>query len=152
MGSRGVPSGKGDKTMDSTLKWNGRMQFTANSDSKHAVILDADASVGGDDLGSRPMELILMGLAGCTGMDVISIMQKKRQNITGFEIQTHAERAPDHPKVFTAIEIKYIFYGRNIDPKAVERSIELSETRYCPAQTMLVQAVPITHTYEIIES
>ncbi|MCP4425049.1 MAG: OsmC family protein [Chloroflexi bacterium] len=137
--------------MDTTVKWNGRMNFTATADSGHEVILDSDPSVGGDNQGSRPMELVLEGLAGCTAMDVISIMQKKRQNVTGFEVSAHAKRAETYPKVFTEIAIKYTFWGKNIDPKAVERSIELSEKRYCPAQAMLAQAAPITLTYEIIE-
>ncbi len=137
--------------MDATLKWNGRMQFTGAANSGHDLIMDAAPSVGGDNLGARPMELILTGLAGCTAMDVISIMRKKRQNVTGFEVEAHAQQADTHPKVFTAIEIKYIFYGKDIDPQAVERSIELSEKRYCPAQAMLMQAAPITHVYEIIE-
>jgi len=137
--------------MDATLKWNGRMNFNATADSGHAIILDSDASVGGDDQGSRPMELILMGLAGCTAMDVISIMRKKRQNVTKFEVAAHAERADTHPKVFTSAEVKYTFWGKDIDPKAVERSIQLSENNYCPAQAMLAATMPITHTYEIIE-
>lgn len=136
--------------MDTSLKWNGGMQFAATADSQHEIILDSDSSVGGEDSGSRPMELVLMGLAGCTAMDVISIMRKKRQNVTGFSVTAHAERAADHPKVFTAVEIKYRFHGQDIDPKAVERAIDLSEKRYCPAQAMLVKAMPITHTYEII--
>jgi len=136
--------------MDATLKWQGGMGFTAVADSQHEVYMDADSSVGGQDEGARPLELFLMGLAGCTAMDVISIMRKKRQNVTGFEIETHVERAEEHPKVFTAVTIKYIFYGPEIDPKAVERAIELSEKRYCSAQAMLVKAAPITHTYEIV--
>ena len=137
--------------MDAALKWQGGMKFIATADSNHNVILDSDPSVGGTDLGSRPMELILEGLAGCTAMDVISIMRKKRQNVTGFEVTAHAERAEQHPKVFTAIEINYIFRGKNIDPKAVERAIELSEQIYCPAQAMLAQIAPIKLSYEIIE-
>ena len=137
--------------MDAALKWQGGMKFIATADSNHDVILDSDSSVGGTDLGSRPMELILEGLAGCTAMDVISIMRKKRQNVTGFEVTAHAERAEQHPKVFTAIEINYIFRGKNIDPKAVERAIELSEQIYCPAQAMLAQIAPIKLSYEIIE-
>lgn len=137
--------------MDAALKWQGGMKFIATADSKHDIILDSDPSVGGTDLGSRPMELILEGLAGCTAMDVISIMRKKRQNVTGFEVIVHAERANQHPKVFTAIEINYIFRGKDIDPKAVERSIELSEQIYCPAQAMLSQVAPIKLSYEIIE-
>ena len=137
--------------MDASLKWQGGMKFIATADSNHDVILDSDPSVGGTDLGSRPMELILEGLAGCTAMDVISIMRKKRQNVTGFEVTAHAERADQHPKVFTAIEINYIFRGQDIDPKAVERSLELSEQIYCPAQAMLAQVAPIKLSYEIIE-
>jgi putative redox protein len=138
--------------MDASLKWQGGMKFIATADSNHDVILDSDPSVGGTDLGSRPMELILEGLAGCTAMDVISIMRKKRQNVTGYEVTAHAERANQHPKVFTAIEIKYTFWGKNIDPKAVERAIELSEQIYCPAQAMLAQVVPIKLSYQIIEA
>ncbi len=138
--------------MDASLKWQGGMKFIATADSNHDVILDSDPSVGGADLGSRPMELILEGLAGCTAMDVISIMRKKRQNVTGFEVTAHAERANQHPKVFTAIEINYIFRGKDIDPKAVERAIELSEQIYCPAQAMLAQVAPIKLSYEIIEA
>lgn len=137
--------------MDAALKWHGGMKFIATADSNHEVVLDSDPSVGGNDLGSRPMELILEGLAGCTAMDVISIMRKKRQNVTGFEVTAHAERAEHHPKVFTAIEIKYTFRGTGIDPDAVERSIELSEQVYCPAQAMLSQVAPIKLSYEIIE-
>lgn len=137
--------------MDTTLNWQGGMKFIATADSNHEVILDSDPAVGGTNLGSRPMELILEGLAGCTAMDVISIMRKKRQNVTGFTVSAHAERAETHPKVFTAIEIKYTFRGQNIDPKAVERSIELSEQIYCPAQAMLSQIAPIKLSYEIIE-
>lgn len=95
--------------------------------------------------------LVLLGLAGCTAMDVISILRKKRQHVTGFEVQAHAERAEEHPKVFTDVTIRYIVEGINIDPAAVMRAIELSETKYCPAQAMLVQAVPIKHEYEIVE-
>ena len=137
--------------MDAQVTWQDGMQFTAVATSGHEITLDADSAVGGEDLGARPMELMLMSLAGCTAMDVISILRKKRQEVTGFQVKTHAERAETHPKVFTAITIEYVFTGRNIDPKAVERAIELSEKSYCPAQAMLAQAAPINHTYQIIE-
>ncbi|MCB9418340.1 MAG: OsmC family protein [Ardenticatenaceae bacterium] len=137
--------------MDATLKWHDGLKFTATANSNHEIILDSDPSVGGSDQGSRPMEMILEGLAGCTAMDVISIMRKKRQNVTGFQVTAHAERAEQHPKVFTAIEIKYTFWGKDIDPKAAERAIELSEQIYCPAQAMLAKIMPIKLSYEIIE-
>lgn len=138
--------------MEAKVIWQEGMQFTAVADSNHPITLDADHSVGGNDLGSRPMELMLMSLAGCTAMDVISILRKKRQDVTGFEVRTHAERSGTHPKVFTAVTIEYIVTGRNIDATAVERAIDLSEKSYCPAQAMLIQAVPISHTYQIIEA
>lgn len=138
--------------MKAAINLEQRMSFTGTADSGFEVKLGADPKVGGDNDGFRPMELMLISLAGCTGMDVISILRKKRQDVTGFRVEVDAERAQEHPKVFTDIHIHYTVHGRDVDPKAVERSIELSETKYCPAQAMLVQAVPITHTYEIVEA
>jgi putative redox protein len=138
--------------MDAKVTWHDGLRLTGIADSGHEITLDSDASVGGADLGARPLELMLLSLAGCTAMDVISILRKKRQEVTAFEVKTHAERADTHPKVFTAVSVTYLITGHNIDPKAVERAIELSETSYCPAQAMLAKAVPISHTYEIIEA
>lgn len=138
--------------MNAKVTWDNGLYFSGVADSGHEIILDGDPSVGGTDLGSRPLELMLMSLAGCTGMDVISILRKKRQDITGFEVKTHAERSDTHPKVFTAVTVEYIVTGHNIDTKAVERAIDLSENAYCPAQAMLAKAVPISHTYTIIEA
>lgn len=137
--------------MNAVVQWQSDMKFIGSADSGHEIVLDSDASVGGHDEGIRPLELMALSLAGCTAMDVISIMRKKRQNVTGFEVKVHADRAEDHPKVFTKIHITYIFTGQNIDPAACERAIELSETRYCPAQAMLAQVAPTSHSYEIIE-
>ena len=127
------------------------MTFTASADSGFTLQMGTSPNVGGQNDGFRPMELLLIGLGGCTAMDVISILRKKRQDVTGFDILLDAEQAKDHPRVFTKITIKYILRGNQIDPKVVERSIELSETKYCPAQAMLARSVPIEHTYEIIE-
>lgn len=137
--------------MEASVVWNGNMSFTGTANSGFTVELDADTGVGGDNGGFRPMELIAMGLVGCTAMDVISIMKKKRQEVTRFEVKTHLEQAEQHPKVFTKAVIEYIFYGRNLDPAAAERSIELSEKRYCPAQGMLNQVMPIELKYTLIE-
>ena len=138
--------------MDARVTWKGRMTFDGSADSGFVVPLGTDPAVGGDNDGTRPMELLAIGLAGCTAMDVISILQKKRQEVTFFETRVHAERANEHPKVFTRIQIEYIFEGKNIDPAAVERAIELSETKYCPAQAMMAKAAEITHTYTIREA
>ncbi len=125
------------------------MSFEGSSDSGFSLPLGTDPGVGGDNDGFRPMELIGIGLAGCTGMDVISILQKKKQLVSNFEVQVHAQKASDHPRVFTGIEVEYIVTGDNIDRAAVERAVELSVTKYCPAQAMLSKAVPITHRVTI---
>lgn len=137
--------------MDAAVVWTSGMSFTGSADSGFAVALGAGAAVGGADDGFRPMELILTGLAGCTAMDVVSILARKRQKLTGFTVQAHAARADEHPKVFTAIHLHYVVQGEGLDPAAVQRAIELSATRYCPAQAMLAQVAPITTDFEVIE-
>jgi putative redox protein len=135
--------------MEAKVVWKNRMSLTGSSDSGFSVPLGTDPDLGGDNDGFRPMELIAIGLAGCTGMDVISILTKKKQKVTGFEVQVHAEKSSEHPKVFTKIEVEYIVTGEDIDRAAVERAVELSVTKYCPAQAMLIKAVPITHKITI---
>lgn len=127
------------------------MQFKGISDSGHELIMDAAEEVGGQKKGPRPLELLLLGLGGCTGMDVISILRKKRMNVTGYDIVLRAERATEHPRVYTSISVEHIFRGKDINPEAVERAIELSDTKYCTVAAMLRKAVPITVTYRIIE-
>jgi putative redox protein len=138
--------------MDAKVVWKHGLSFTGLADTGFELPLGADPSVGGENDGFRPMELFAIGLAACTGMDVISILRKKQQDVTAFEVRTHVSRTDQHPKVFTAVEVEYVVSGRNIDPAAVERSVELSITKYCPAQAMLSKAVPITHKITIIEA
>ncbi len=135
--------------MEATVTWNKKLSFTSIGENGFTVPLDGEPSVGGENNGFEPMELIAIGLAGCTAMDTISILQKKRQDVTSFHVQVHAERAVEFPKVFTNITIEYIVEGHNVDPAAVERSIELSATKYCPAQAMLKKACNIEHRYSI---
>ena len=137
--------------MQASVVWSKGMSFTGTADSGFTVPLGTDPAVGGDNDGFRPMELLVVGLAGCTAMDVISILRKKRADVTGFEVKVNAERAQEHPKVITAFTIHYIVRGRGIDPRAVERAMDLSQTTYCPAQAMLGKAAPISLSYEIIE-
>ncbi len=133
--------------------WKGGMAFDGGAGSGPWTIpLDAEAAAGGADQGFRPMELLLVGLAGCTAMDVISILKKKQQDVTGFEVETVGARADEHPRVYTDIQIVYRVIGHNIDPKAVARAIELSETKYCPASAMLRERAAITSRYEIVEA
>jgi putative redox protein len=113
--------------------------------------LDAKQDVGGSEEGFQPIELFAIGLAGCTGMDVISIMTKKRQAVTNFEVQVHAERAEEHPKVITSAVIEYFVTGTKIDEAALTRSLQLSAQTYCPAQAMLGRIMPIELKYHIYE-
>jgi putative redox protein len=127
------------------------MALAAKADSNHWLTMDAAETNGGMDAGSRPVELILMGLGGCTSMDVLSILQKKRVTLDDYEVLIEADRAEDHPKVFNQIKLKFIFYGKNIPEEAVKRAIELSETKYCSVSAMLSKTATITVEYEIKE-
>jgi putative redox protein len=137
--------------MKATINLDHGMTFHGSANSGYTLQMDSTPSFGGDDSGFRPMELLLIGLGGCTAMDVLSILRKKRQEVTGFDVNVDARQAKDHPHIFTEITVSYIVRGRDINPKAVERAILLSETKYCPAQAMLAMAATIEHTYEIIE-
>ncbi len=128
------------------------MRFDAASGSGHHVTLDAAEHGGGQNAGFRPMELLLVGLAGCTGMDVISILRKKRQQVTGYEVDVTGVRAEDHPMVFVEITVEHIVTGHHLQPEAVAHAIELSEGRYCGAGAMLGKVARLTHTYRIVEA
>jgi putative redox protein len=129
--------------MDAKVIWKERMSFIGSAESGFSIPLGTSPDVGGDNDGFRPMELLAVGLAGCTAMDVISIMQKKKQEVTSFEVQVHADLAADHPHVFTRIVIEYILGGRNIERFAAERAVQLSAEKYCPAQAMFSKIAPI---------
>ncbi len=125
--------------------------LVAKGDSNHWVVMDGPETFGGSLAGSRPMELILMGLGGCTGMDVVSILQKKRVNLKDFKVEIEAETAPEHPKVYTKIWVKFLFYGKGIREEDVKRAIDLSKDKYCSVSAMLKPTVEIFYDYEIIE-
>jgi len=137
--------------MKAAINWKGGMAFTGIASSGFAIQMDADLALGGGDTGVRPMEMIAMSLAACTAMDVISILQKKRQRVIKFEVNIDAPRSHDHPQVFTSALITYIITGSDVEEAAVLRAIELSATKYCPVQAMLEQAFPIALHYEIYE-
>ena len=137
--------------MDARVLWKDGLSFSGSADSGFEVPRGADPQVGGRNDGFRPMELMAVSLAGCTAKDVISIMTKKRQDVVAFEVRVHADRAEAHPKVFTEAVIEYAFTGRDIQEEAVRRSIELSAERYCPAQAMLGEIMPIHLQYLIFE-
>ncbi|MEX2143529.1 MAG: OsmC family protein [Anaerolineales bacterium] len=131
------------------LDWKQGLSFSGNAPDGFTVDLDAEVGVGGAGGGFSPLELLALGLGGCTGMDVISILKKKRQDVTAFEVRVKTERAAEHPKVWTQVLVEYYVTGKNIDPQAVERAIQLSANKYCPAQNMLNKAVRIETRYEI---
>ena len=138
---------------EAKVTWIGPgLRLVGEASSGPAIVLDhVLPGEEGRETGPRPMELLLIGLAGCTAMDVVSILQKKRQPFTGLEVKVTAERAADHPKVYTQIHLEFIVKGKGVDPRAVERSIELSQTKYCSASAMLGKTAEITTSYRIVE-
>ncbi|MBM4180627.1 MAG: OsmC family protein [Betaproteobacteria bacterium] len=137
--------------MKSRVKWVENVCFMAESGSGHAMIMDGSPDIGGRNLGPRPMELLLMGAGGCTSVDVVMILQKSRQDVSGCEVEVSAERADDHPKVFTKIHMHFTVRGRGLKPEVVERAIKLSAEKYCSASIILGKTAEMTHDFEIIE-
>lgn len=127
------------------------MQFVATADSGHAVVMDATPAVGGSNTAPRPMELLMMAFGGCSGMDVISILRKKKQDVSRFEINVRGEMAEITPHYYTALHIEYVVTGRGISEEAVKRAIELSLEKYCAVGATLGKAAKITHSYRIIQ-
>ena len=138
---------------EAKVTWVGPgLRLVGEASSGPAIVIDH--VLKGEDrqeTGPRPMELLLIGLAGCTAMDVVSILKKKRQSFTGLEVRVTAERAETHPKVYTRIHLEFVVKGKGADPRAVERSIELSQTKYCSASAMLSKVAEITTSYRIVE-
>ena len=130
-------------TIQAKLKWTDGMQFVARADDGPAIVIDSRDGRSGP----APMEMVLMGIAGCTAIDVVAIMQKKRADISRFELTIEGEQAENHPKRFTRIKVVYTLYGTGIKPKAVEQAIELSENKYCSAMASL--NAEVEHAYEI---
>ena len=137
--------------MKATIKWTGDVSFSGTSDSGHAVIMDGAPEAGGQNKGSRPMELVLIGMGGCNAFDVMHILRKSRQEISGCIAEVEATRAETDPKVFTNIHIHFVITGKNLDAKKVQHAIELSATKYCSASIMLGKTAKITHDFEIVD-
>ena len=138
--------------MKTVVKRVGPMAFEAVSDSGHSVVMDSSPEFGGENRGARPMEMLLMGMGGCTSIDVIHILEKARQNVSDCVVEISAERAETDPKVFTQIHAHFIISGSQLDPNRVARAIELSAEKYCSASIMLAKTAKVTHDYEIVES
>ncbi len=137
--------------MKAKVTWTGPgLRMVGEAAEGPAIIVDSAGGTFGTHSGLTPMELVLVGLAGCTAMDVASILAKKRQPLTNLEVRVEAERADSHPKIFTKIHVEYIAYGDGVDEKALQRAIELSEETYCSAHAMLKKAAEITSSYRVV--
>jgi len=137
--------------MNVKVKWIDGMMMVGESGSGHAVVMDGPPDVGGNNLGIRPMEMLLIGMAGCTTVDVVSTLKKMRENIDDCIAEVSAERADEHPKVFTSIHIHFVVKGSDLSPQKVEKAISLSADKYCSASIMMAKTATVTHDFEIIK-
>ena len=136
--------------MECTVRWHEGMSFVAETGSGHMVAMDGATEAGGRNLAPRPMELLLAGTGGCTAFDIVMILQRGRQDISGCEVKLSAERAESDPKVFTRINMHFVVTGSDLKPDAVERAVKLSAEKYCSASIMLGKTAEISHTWEIV--
>lgn len=133
------------------VKYTDGMQFVGEAGSGHAIVMDGDAEVGGNNTGLRPMELLLIGVGGCSGMDVVSILKKKRENITGLEVLVNGKKADEHPKKYTDVDIEFIVKGKNLSDEAVKKAVQLSMDKYCSVKATIEGTAKVNFTYKIIE-
>ncbi len=138
--------------MSIKVEWQGNKAFEATSSTGHKVMMDASPEVGGEDKGSRPMELLLMGLGGCSGIDVTMMLEKGKQDVKGCDMEITAERADGVPAVYTKINLHFIVTGTDLNEKKVARAVELSADKYCSVSKMLEKTAEMTHSYEIVEA
>lgn len=134
-----------------TVKWIDGMMMVGESDSGHAVIMDGPKEIGGKNLGIRPMEMLLLGLGGCTTVDVVSTLKKMHENVIDCHAEITAERADEHPKVFTSIHIHFVIKGVNLNDKKVKKAVSLSADKYCSASIMLGKTAILTHDFKTYE-
>lgn len=137
--------------MTAKVKFTDGLQFVGEAPSGHAIVMDAGPEVGGSDTGVRPTELVLLGLGGCTGMDVVSILKKKRQPLRGLEVVITGQKAESHPRKFTDIEVEFIVKGKGISEDAVKRAIELSWEKYCSVKATLEGTARVGYRYRMVE-
>jgi len=135
---------------EASIRWAGKMTFVGRAGSNHLVPMDSGPEFGGDSSATKPMELLLLGLGGCTGMDVVPILKKMRQDVTAVELNIAAERSEEHPKPYTKIDIEYVVTGRNLDEEKVKHAVELSQEKYCSVSAMLRKACPVDYTIRLV--
>ena len=138
--------------MKARIKWIEGVSFAGQSESGHTVVMDGPPESGGQNLGVRPMEMLLLGMGGCSAFDVVHILRKSRQPITDCVAELDATRADTDPKVFTKIHLHFIVSGKGLDPKRVEQAVKLSAEKYCSASIMLGKVAVVTHNFEVVEA
>jgi len=138
--------------MKATVKWVDGLTMIGESPSGHGVVMDGPEAFGGRNLGTRPMEMVLLGLGGCTLVDVRVMLEKARQQVTDIEVEIQAERADQVPKVFTRINVNFIVTGKELDQRHVERAVKLSSEKYCSVSRMLDGSVDMSHSFELREA
>ncbi|QBZ82261.1 peroxiredoxin [Hydrogenovibrio crunogenus] len=136
--------------MATIIKWQGGMAFEGTTESGHSVLMDAAPEVGGENKGARPMEMVLLGLGGCTSIDVIMMLQKSKQAVDDCQVEITAERSDSIPKVFTKIHVHFKITGQDLNLKKVERAVNLSAEKYCSVSKMLEHSVEMSHDFEIV--
>lgn len=137
-------------THHANVRWAGRMTFVGRAGSNHIVPMDADSDFGGESSATKPLELLLVGLGGCTGMDIVSLLDKMRVGFSALEMNITADKSEAHPSVYTRIDIEYVITGRDIDEAKLKRAVELSQERYCSVSAMLKKACPVGFRYRIV--
>lgn len=137
--------------MDTRVKWLDNMSFVGESPSGHSVVMDGPPEAGGRNLGIRPMEMLLLGLGGCSSFDIVSMLKKGKQDLVDCEVEISAERADSEPKVFTKIHLHFVISGNKLSEKRVARAVELSAEKYCSASIMLGKTAKITHDFEVVD-
>jgi len=135
---------------EANIRWAGKMTFVGRAGSNHLVPMDSGPEFGGDSSATKPVELLLLSLGGCTGMDVVPILKKMRQNVTAVELNITAERSEEHPRPYTRIDIEYVVTGRDLDEERVKHAVELSQEKYCSVTAMLSKACPIGYTIRLV--
>ena len=137
--------------MQVRVKWLDGVAFVGETDSGHAVVMDGAPDAGGRNLGARPMEMLLLGLGGCTSFDVVAMLKKSRQDVLDCQVDIDGIRADEVPKVFTDIHVHFRVYGNDLSEKHVARAVQLSAEKYCSASMMLGASARVTHDFEIVE-
>lgn len=138
-------------THEASIRWAGRMTFVGKAGSNHLVPMDSGPEFGGESSATKPMELLLISMGGCTGMDIVPLLKKMRQDVTGVELNITAERTEEHPRVYSRVDIEYVVAGRGLEEEKVKRAVELSQERYCSVSAMLKKACPVNYTIRLVQ-